>query len=559
MADGTEENTPVPTEEDDSDSGSGSEDGSANDGQTEWLVTSRAKRSTAGNRLASLLQQEDPDDELELLFEEPENDEGFEEVEADSDVQMDSSDDDDDQGPAAGADDLDGEKELQRKERAEKLKKRKANDGIPKMFKKKVKIDPTALHAPGIQAPRPKKKSERSSWIPAPEDAPTRASQRGSTRQSKDELHKQMVDREIKRLKQLENMERAAARKEAAKKPAMTQEDRLAEAARVEKKNQKSLSRWEEAEQQREEEQLAKLAAMSDRYLEGPVITMWSGMAEWVGGTLKRVGKKLVLEDQKEKQSKKRKVAEMLAEAEASASSAVSIDGDSITVELPSQTSKTAAPSESTLTPKPPSTTATPTAGPLPNAPPNAPAQNTKPPVMAPPLMASPLMMPPPYNNYSPLPQHTHPSQPHYTPLPTPTAIKPTASSSTTKPSHPPFILAPPQGFHYLPHSLDGSSPVPGFGPRPPMNPFSYPNQSHPNPPPTLPTPPPSTVPKPVTPPVVEEPPLVEHATRNCIIMSNFDIAALKDKAVQMEILFERKFVKPTSEYQIPIHISRFH
>ena len=78
-------------------------------------------------------------------------------------------------------------------------------------------------------------------------------------------------------------MEKAAAAKEAAKKPAMTQADRLAEAARIEKANSKSLSRWEEAEQQREEEQRAKLAALSNRHLEGPVVTWWSGLAQWAG------------------------------------------------------------------------------------------------------------------------------------------------------------------------------------------------------------------------------------------------------------------------------------
>ena len=136
--------------------------------------------------MSSLLQQEEPDDELELLFAEADDDAGFEDAEADqSDVQMDSSDDDDDQGPAAGADDLDGEKELQRQAKAEKAKKRKLNDGIP-IFKKKVKIDPTAAQAP---APRLKKKSERASWIPTAEELPTRASQRGTTKQQKKALH----------------------------------------------------------------------------------------------------------------------------------------------------------------------------------------------------------------------------------------------------------------------------------------------------------------------------------------------------------------------------------
>ena len=66
---------------------------------TEWLATSRAKRLTAGNRLNALLQQaqaeEDPEDELNLLFAEDENgneDGGFSDhAGQDSDVQLDSS------------------------------------------------------------------------------------------------------------------------------------------------------------------------------------------------------------------------------------------------------------------------------------------------------------------------------------------------------------------------------------------------------------------------------------------------------------------------------------
>jgi vacuolar protein sorting-associated protein 72 len=94
MADDNED-TPMRTEEgsSDSDSGSGSE---SEEEQIEWLVTTREKRSTAGNRLASILQQEEPDDELELLFAEADDDAGFEDVDEDSDVQMDSSDDDED-------------------------------------------------------------------------------------------------------------------------------------------------------------------------------------------------------------------------------------------------------------------------------------------------------------------------------------------------------------------------------------------------------------------------------------------------------------------------------
>ncbi|PBP27068.1 YL1 nuclear protein [Diplocarpon rosae] len=188
-------NTPARTDESEQ-SGSDSESEDEQP-QVQWLATGREKRSTAGNRLNNLLQQEEEDDELELLFAEADDDAGFSDNEADSDVQMDSSSDEEDQGPAAGEDDMEGEKELQKQARAEKAKKRKLDGGMPKGLKKRVKIDPTASHAP---PPRPKKKSERASWIPTAEEAPTRASARGTTKQSKEQLHMQMVDREIKRL-----------------------------------------------------------------------------------------------------------------------------------------------------------------------------------------------------------------------------------------------------------------------------------------------------------------------------------------------------------------------
>lgn len=537
MADDNED-TPMRTEEgsSDSDSGSGSE---SEEEQIEWLVTTREKRSTAGNRLALILQQEEPDDELELLFAEADDDAGFEDVDEDSDVQMDSSDDDEDQGPTAGADDLEGEKELRRAER--QAKKRKVNDGIPKIFKKKVKIDPTASQGP---APRPKKKSERASWIPTAEDAPTRASARGTTRQSKEQLHAQMIDREVKRLKQLANMEKAAAAKAAAKKPAMTQADRLAEAARVEKSNSKSLSRWEEAEQQREEEQRAKLAALSNRQLEGPVITWWSGMGEWVGGVLKRVGKTLELEEPKEKPTKKRKAAEMETESAPTPLAAdqtlkdpsAAATGDPQIVKDPPtaapgdpqivKDSPAAAPGDPQVVKDPPAAVP----GDLANAPNES--TTTSSPAVAPPAQTTniPETNQPP-NSASPQPP------------PEPTAVAPTPNP----PSHPPFILAPPLGLQsppLPPPVLDGSAPLPGFG----YTPNSFPHFMPPQGVPLSFTPPNQQSPPPPPPPAAPPgPPPIEHAALDYIILSNFDENAIKHKDVQTQVLFGRKFPKATS------------
>ncbi|KAF4986674.1 hypothetical protein FDECE_15828 [Fusarium decemcellulare] len=280
-----------------------------NEQKIEWLATTRKRRSTAGNRMKSMLANEEPDSDLELLFAEDENDQGFSDVDENaSDVHMDSSDDEDDNDN--NQDDLEGEKELERqaKERRIAQRKRKAQEAIPAKFRKKVRIDPTSKTpaAPLKPAPRPKKKSERTSWLPSPADLPTRASSRQTTRLSKEQLHQQMVEREARRLKQLAQMQKKAARLEAMKKPPMTQEERLREAAIVEKRNSKSLNRWEEAEKQREEERRAKLAALHQRTLKGPVITFWSGIGEWMG-------RHMVIEEpakEKKKRGEKAKVKE---------------------------------------------------------------------------------------------------------------------------------------------------------------------------------------------------------------------------------------------------------
>jgi vacuolar protein sorting-associated protein 72 len=516
----TEEDTPARTEEEE-DSGSGSGPGSDNESeeeQVEWLATTREKRATAGNRLASLLQQEEADDELELLFEEPEDDVGFEDAGADSDVQMDSSSDDEDQGPAAG-DDLEGEKAIQKQERAERQAKKRKMAQVPGIKRKKVKIDPRVLTKP---AARPKKKSERASWLPTAEEAPTRASARKTTKLSKEQLHQQMLAREIKRLRQLQNMEKAAAAKEAAKKPEMTQADRLAEAARIEKANVRTVSRWEQAEQQREEAQREKLAALQNRHLEGPVITYWSGMAEKLGGKLRKVGKNLILEE-KEKGPRKRKAVETEDGKDEKAEDAKPAEGGiEAAASVPSEESG------KTEEPKQPAPTEVTSHGDT--AMPDAKLSDSAKPQET----AKPDEAPKPD-----IPEIVEEVQPIVTPAPLPgpprsSFLAPPAGLPLTAPPPPPpksqnpYVLAPP--------TLDGSAPLPGFGynfVRPPLMPsqptgFAF----NPPPPPNLPPPPPE----------------IEHEGRNYIILQNFDEIQIKDKDVQTQILFGRKFSKVRSK-----------
>ncbi|RYC62953.1 hypothetical protein CHU98_g3242 [Xylaria longipes] len=302
-----EENDSLSSDLSDSENDLSGDEEATSSSKVEWLATGREKRSTAGNRMKSMIAAEEPDDELELLFAEDADDAGFTDVENDaSDAQMSSSEDEDAQG---NADELEGEKELEKQagESRQAARKRKAQEAIPLKFRKKVRINtsqtPSASATPAPK-PRPRKKSERLSWLPSPADMPTRASRRETTMAGKEQLHKQMAEREVKRLQQIEAMERKAKKMAALKKPPMTQAERLAEAALVEKRNAKSLNRWEEAEKQREEARKAKLAALNNRTLEGPVVTFWSGVGEWIGGKLKHVGKIVTIE---EKPAKKKR------------------------------------------------------------------------------------------------------------------------------------------------------------------------------------------------------------------------------------------------------------
>ena len=258
----------------------------------ESLVTGRAKRATAGNRLSSLLEKEG-DDDLELLFAENEEEEDVEFEDEDenvSDVQLDSSTDEEDQDPAKIDDSLDGEVELQMQDRLERQKKRKAREVFkrPDALRKKVKID--TLLTPTTPATRPRKKSERVSWVPTDADAPTRVSSRKQTVQNRELVHQKLVDSEQTRINVLYKMDLATKLKDASKPRALTQADRMEEAAKTERKNAKSLNRWEESEKKRSEEQRAKLEALHNRQLTGPVVTWWSGLARWVNGKISQLG-----------------------------------------------------------------------------------------------------------------------------------------------------------------------------------------------------------------------------------------------------------------------------
>ena len=287
----------------------------------EFLAKTRVRRSNAGARMATLINEE-ADDELALLFAEQEDDEEFEfdedavrraaaeedeemgegnyrETREEGDEEMsDDEDDDEDQGPNAEGQDYEGEKELQRQAREEKrAQKRKAKEGLGfATLRKKVRIDQSAqkqgVRTPTIPVARPRKKSERTSWLPRLEDGPTRSSSRKQTMENKEATHARLKESAVKREATLKMMQMAAEKKAKQPQKVLTQEDRLREAAKTERLNAKSLNRWEEMEKRRAEEQQEKLLALQNRRLEGPVVTWWSGIAKWVNDKLVQVGYK---------------------------------------------------------------------------------------------------------------------------------------------------------------------------------------------------------------------------------------------------------------------------
>ncbi|KAL0931941.1 uncharacterized protein CTRU02_212894 [Colletotrichum truncatum] len=586
-----------------SDSGSGSDSEHESPAAVEWLATGRAKRSTAGNRMKSMLANEEPDSDLELLFAEDDNDEGFTDVgDGGSDVQMDSSSDDEDEQNQG--DDMEGEKELEKqaKEKKAAARKRKAQEAIPAKFRKKVRIDANQTAAP---APRPKKKSERTSWLPSPADMPVRASLRQTTVLSKEQLHLQMKEREAKRLKQLAIMEKKAKKLEAMKKPPMTQEERLAEAAIVEKRNSKSLNRWEEAEKAREEERLAKLAALNNRTLKGPVVTYWSGLGEWehhlkhvgrVAEEEKPVRKKREKKEKAEKgkgKEKDEKEAEKKEDGAPAAIASISAPSPSKTpdgqLESPVETQSAAPksvnaeasqpngtpkePSPATVAPaKPaeaapavktedrPSIMAPPPIPPPPTISPTPPKPEDKPRLMAPPTISPPpslsskLMAPPPI-----------PPPPKMSVLAAPVLAPPVLApplggihlgQHTSQPKS--NVLAPPNtSQHKSPLSMPAPPPPPTARPPPPLAPLQ-PIQAPapPKPAPVVVAPqPPSPPPEPAAP---ENPPPTEVA-RNAFILRNFDENLIKDKTTQTRVLFGRRMDRLAKPAPRPVCVITAH
>lgn len=267
------------------------------------LVSGREKRTTAGSRLSTLLTQE-ADDEVSLLFaDDGEEDVDFEGSDEDvSDVRDDSSSDEDDGPTGTVEESLEGEAELKMEERATKqAQKRKAMQAFARpTLSKKVKIAHEPSTAQDISSPtsttrRPRTRLQRVSWLTTSGDGITRTSSRTLSVKNKEKTMANMKESEGKKVRQIAIIQ-ASSKKNGIQKMVMSQVERLAEAEKVERINSRSLNRWEQAEKERMERQKARLEALQNRQLAGPVIRWYSGPAEWLGETLVRVGKKTKIE-----------------------------------------------------------------------------------------------------------------------------------------------------------------------------------------------------------------------------------------------------------------------
>lgn len=278
---------------DGSDSASSSE---SEDIETTGLIATRAKRVTAGNLYATLRANLDDEEiQRDLLAEDEDDDAGDYEgsdKEAEDEVLDSSSDEEDAAAGKAGEPEDDGEKALKRQERVEARKKRKAHDARLKLpswqKKKRVKLADDVKAEDGNSAERPKKKSERSNWLPSAEDGPVRQSARASAITSREIVHENLKQSAERSERQKRVMKDAAEREKTKQRmDEMSQEERLKKCERIERETAKEFGRWEREEAERQRIREEQLAAKRKKGLDGPFIRHWSGSVLWEGERIK--------------------------------------------------------------------------------------------------------------------------------------------------------------------------------------------------------------------------------------------------------------------------------
>ncbi|SPC66456.1 related to VPS72 - component of the SWR1 complex, required for vacuolar protein sorting [Ustilago sp. UG-2017b] len=241
---------------------------------SDLMVTSRSKRSTAGNRLKQLLDQELERDEI---FTEVENDIDFEANENEDGVDIVDSDfdrDSDDDARAAVEDESEGEREIEAQEKVDKSKRRaavRAAGGIinrPAAAAAAIRKPPAP---PGAGEGGREAKRRRISFAPDTPSPSTsssvlevgsrrRTSARSATVQSKLQVESRLEEAEQRRAAQPVKVVQK-------KKASLTQDALIAEALEVEEENRESLRRFLE----QEEERRAKQRQRKER-IEGPFV-----------------------------------------------------------------------------------------------------------------------------------------------------------------------------------------------------------------------------------------------------------------------------------------------
>ena len=231
------------------------------------MVTSRSKRSTAGNRLKALLDQELEKDEV---FAEVENDIDFEANEVEDGVDIVDSDfdreSDDDARPGA-EDESEGEREIEAQEKADKQK-RRAQTRAAGIIKRPNLVPTAAQRAtrrtvqPSVGPVRETKRrkisfaptasssspSRSSPSADSPAAAARRASARSATVQSKLQVESRLEEASLRRAAQ-------PVKVVAKKKASLTQDALIAEALEVEEENRESLRKFLEQEEERRAKQ----------------------------------------------------------------------------------------------------------------------------------------------------------------------------------------------------------------------------------------------------------------------------------------------------------------
>ncbi|KAI7538879.1 hypothetical protein KC343_g17562, partial [Hortaea werneckii] len=269
---------------DDESSDSGSEAPKGGDIDSTGLVATRTKRSTAGNRYASLLANLDDEEVQKQLLVEDEDDVGEYEGSDrdDEDEALESSSEEDDAGPPKeGDEDFEGEKALKKEERAELRKKRKAQDAklkLPAWQKKskKVKLADDVKAEDGTTS-KPKKKSERANWLPTDADAPKRQSGRALAVANRESTHANLKQSYERSEKQRKVMKYAAERVQLKKRRELSQEQRMEMCNKIAKQTDKEFGRWEREEEERQKARDEQLAAKRKRGVEGPFVRHWTG------------------------------------------------------------------------------------------------------------------------------------------------------------------------------------------------------------------------------------------------------------------------------------------